>query len=275
MRQASFLVERDLEAHIVLVRRLADQAAELRQGRIKELPLRDMMAWGALRAAQDWIARHGVPIMAWEGERVRRTALQIGYARPVAEGKHIGLMRPRMSFNHITQEVAVYPAGIIDRRIPPIASTLIHEATHAVTRERFCERFGFTQDEAFVLCDLNDRERPRDVFTAEALAFWNQACWMVAYSPYDVGEGGRHEMVLRATHATTRSRDAILEFAEALEGYAAHALSEFRHTGFEAPLVWHYGTGAGYPIRVSDLAPAILEPLFEVLSESEGMSPLF
>lgn len=258
------LFGRDLERHVERVKEVAREAAELRHRKFHQLPLRDMSAWTALRAAQQWIAGHEAPRRAWQAERVRRVALQIGYARPVMEGSHVGLVRPSMSFNQLTHEVAVFPEGIVSRRVPPIASSLLHEATHHVTREIFCERFNVSSDEAFVMCDLNAREAPRTVFTAEALAFWNQACWMLAGSPEDVGECGHHEMVIHATHAINRPHEAMGDFAAALMHYT-HVALHGRSLDLDMPFVHLSGSRAGLPIVVTDLAPTILEPLVKIV----------
>lgn len=261
--RGNILFGQDLERYVARVKEIARHVGDLRHQKSHQLPLRDMSAWAALRKAQEWIAGREAPRRAWQGERVRRVALQIGYARPVMEGSHVGLVRPIMTFNQFTQDVAVFPEGIVGHRIPPIASALLHEATHHVTREIFCERFNTTPDEALVMCDLNAREAPRTVFTAEALAFWNEASWMLAGSPEDVGEGGRDEMVIRAAHAISRPHEGMDEFAAALMYYTHVSL---HHQSFDLgmPLVHLSGNQAGLPIVVTDLAPTILEPLVKI-----------
>ena len=257
------LFGQDLDMYIQRVKFLDGKAKEARGKWLDELPLRDMSAWTALRAAQAWIAKQEPPRCAWQGDRVRRAALEIGYRRPVMEGEHVGLMRTRMSFNQLSYDVAVFPDGILGRRIPQIAVTLLHEATHLVTRELFCERFDVTSDEAFVICDLNMREARRTCFLAEALAFWNEASWVLTKSPEDVGEGGSDELMIVATDFIRRPDDAVDDFAEGLAQYARRSLSDFT-TGISLPVVYPNGSRAGLPINVSDLAPRILKPLLGV-----------
>jgi hypothetical protein len=246
------------------VRKLAREAAEMRCKPSHNLPLRDMSAWSALRAAQAWIAKREPPSMAWEGERVRRTALQIGYRRPVMEGRHRGLMRPLMTVDKISHEVAVFEEGIVERSIPSIAATLLHEATHIVTREVFCERYGFTPDEAFVVCDINDSEAWKTVFTSEGLAFWNEACWLFTGSPENIGEGGRDEMMVLAARMLARPEQGTCAFAEALASYADRR-ADFDSSGIDFPLVRLHGPQAGSLIDTADLAPSILQPLIEAV----------
>lgn len=248
------------------VRELAGEASQLRIRKSSELPLRDMTAWSALRAAQAWIAEREPPRNAWEGERVRRTALQIGYRRPVIEGRHRGLVRPLMTVNTVTHDVAVFEEGILERSIASIAGTLLHEATHIVTREVFCERYGFTADEAFILCDLNDDEVWKTVFTGEALAFWNEACWLLSGSPDDIGEGGRDEAMILAARMLARPNSGTRPFAEALAVYADRSLDS-EGFGIDMPLIHLSGPKAGTLIDVSDLAPSILRPLLAALPE--------
>lgn len=254
--------ENRLETLKKLIRELATEAGEQRARSSYRLPLRDMSAWSTLRAAQAWIAEREPPRTAWQGERIRRTALQIGYRRPVIEGQHKGLLRPIMGIDKLTQEVAVFAEGIVDRSIPLIAATLIHEATHIVTREIFCERYGYTQDEAFIVCDRNDREVWKTVFTAEALAFWNEGCWMVVGSPQDIGQGGRDCMIQIVAHALMRPADGTRDLAYALACYTETGM---RRTGLDIPLVHLDGPYAGQLIDVCDLAPSLLNPLLDAL----------
>ncbi len=256
------MVEDKLQALKKLIRELAVSATEQRERSSYKLPLRDMSAWSTLRAAQAWIAEREPPRIAWQGERIRRTALQIGYRRPVIEGQHRGLTRPLMAVGKLTQEVAVFEEGIVDRPIPSIAATLIHEATHIVTREIFCERYGYTQDEAFIVCDVNDREVWKTVFTAEALAFWNEGCWMVVGSPEDIGEGGRDRMLKVVAHALMRPAEGTRDLAYALASYTDRGV---RRTGLDIPLMHLDGPYAGQLIDVCDLAPSILNPLLDAL----------
>lgn len=265
MQRQHALFGNELERYIRRVREAAGEARDLRYRTSNEAHLRDMSAWTALRAAQAWIAKNPPPRQAWQGERVRRAALEMGYARPVMEGRHVGLIRPCMTFNQLTHDVTVFPDGIIGRRIPPIASSLLHEATHAVHREAFCERFELASDEAFILCDVNVDESPTTVFTAEALAFWNEACWMITGSPEDVGECGQDEMLIRAANAVTRPSEATEEFASALTTYTEAARSGQR-SPLKLPVLHLRGPRAGLPIVASDLAPSILEPLLGLAS---------
>lgn len=170
-----------------------------------------------------------------------------------------------MVFDQLTYDVAVFPEGIADRSVQAIASSLIHEATHQVRRWIFCERFGVSPDEAFVMCDLNDRERARTALTAETIAFLNQAHWMLAHAPEEVAEGGRHEMVLFAANAIRRPHEGMNDFVDALKDYTVISLNRVRPRGLNIPLVRLYGSQAGLPIVVTDLAPSILEPVTKLV----------
>lgn len=258
------LVGKDLEEHIEYVRALAGEVRDIREAASSGMFLRDMSAWTELRRAQAWVAEQEPPRCAWQGERVRRTVLQFGYGRPVMEGRHIGLLRPAMTMNNLTYEVAVFPEGITDHSMAYIAAALIHEATHIVTRELFCERMRCSTEEALVICDLNDKARYDSMFTGEALAFWNQVSWLFVRSHETLESEEAYWMFKDVVQMINRP-DAAVMFAQSLDLYTARSLQHAPEADVSLPFIHLYDACAGLPIALGDLlAPSILNPLLHV-----------
>lgn len=267
MEMQTFLSEIALRSHVEKVRSLAAGVRSARLQPPARLPLREMGAWTTLRAAQAWIAARPPPCRAWEGERVRRVALEIGYRRPVMEGAHVGFDRPVMCVDMVTSDVAVFPEELEGRSLPFVAGGLIHEATHIVHAQVYGERFGLSSEEVFVLSMLNDEERARSVFATEGLAHWNQAAWLLGHASLDLERRIQGSVVVEAARAVRREA-ALDEFAPHLVGYTTAVLRGRPDSGVRLPLVWMSGRCAGAPMVPSDLAPSILEPLFQAAGAS-------